>query len=95
MPDSPHLFSSPARRRAGGATARALLKSGVPVWPWSATPRPSGPRHSRHSAPKLVVGDLDDRDSVVRRCRARAVFSVQMPDFDRRGFEGRSPRPST
>ncbi|MFC7108165.1 hypothetical protein ACFQQB_51815 [Nonomuraea rubra] len=50
MPIAPVLVTG-ATGQQGGATARALLAAGTPSGPWSATPRPSGRRRSRRSAP--------------------------------------------
>ncbi|MFG3334083.1 NmrA family NAD(P)-binding protein [Streptomyces tendae] len=78
-----------ATGRQGGATARALLASGVPVRALVRDPSTERAAAVAGLGAELVAGDLDDRDSVVRAAAgARAVFSVQMPDFDRRGFEG-------
>ncbi|MFF9859142.1 NmrA family NAD(P)-binding protein [Streptomyces tendae] len=78
-----------ATGRQGGATARALLASGVPVRALVRDPSTERAAAIAGLGAELVAGDLDDRDSVVRAAAgARAVFSVQMPDFARRGFEG-------
>ncbi|MFE0413865.1 NmrA/HSCARG family protein [Streptomyces tendae] len=78
-----------ATGRQGGATARALLASGVPVRALVRDPSTERAAAVAALGAELVAGDLDDRDSVVRAAAGtRAVFSVQMPDFDRRGFEG-------
>ncbi|MEU5743322.1 NmrA family NAD(P)-binding protein [Streptomyces tendae] len=78
-----------ATGRQGGATARALLASGVPVRALVRDPSAERAAAIAGLGAELVAGDLDDRDSVVRAAAgARAVFSVQMPDFTRRGFEG-------
>ncbi|MEU0448806.1 NmrA family NAD(P)-binding protein [Streptomyces tendae] len=78
-----------ATGRQGGATARALLASGVPVRALVRDPSTERAAAVAGLGAELVAGDLDDRDSVVRAAAgARAVFSVQMPDFDRHGFEG-------
>ncbi|MBU6531458.1 NmrA family NAD(P)-binding protein [Streptomyces sp. NPDC057245] len=78
-----------ATGRQGGATARALLKSGVPVRALVRDPSTDRAAAVAALGAELVTGDLDDRDSLVRAAEgARAVFSVQMPDFARRGFEG-------
>ncbi|WP_333752376.1 NmrA family NAD(P)-binding protein [Streptomyces sp. IBSBF 2394] len=78
-----------ATGRQGGATARALLASGVPVRALVRDPSAERAAAIAGLGAELVAGDLDDRDSVVRAAAgARAVFSVQMPDFARRGFEG-------
>ncbi|MFD5216510.1 NmrA family NAD(P)-binding protein [Streptomyces tendae] len=78
-----------ATGRQGGATARALLASGVPVRALVRDPSTQRAAAVAGLGAELVAGDLDDRDSVVRAAAgARAVFSVQMPDFDRHGFEG-------
>ncbi|MFE7431960.1 NmrA family NAD(P)-binding protein [Streptomyces tendae] len=78
-----------ATGRQGGATARTLLASGVPVRALVRDPSAERAAAIAGLGAELVAGDLDDRDSVVRAAAgARAVFSVQMPDFARRGFEG-------
>ncbi|MFC8083597.1 NmrA/HSCARG family protein [Streptomyces sp. NPDC057340] len=78
-----------ATGRQGGATARALLASGVPVRALVRDPSTERAAAVAALGAELVAGDLEDRDSVVRAAAGtRAVFSVQMPDFGRRGFEG-------
>lgn len=87
-PFSPVLVVG-ATGQQGGATARALLAAGVPVR--ALVRHPSAARAQAVAAlgAELIAGDLDDRDSVSRAAAgARAVFSVQMPDMDGRGFEG-------
>ena len=72
-----------------GATARALLAAGIPVRALVRNPATARAKAVEALGGELVTGDLDDRGSV-RRASAgvRAVFSVQMPDTDGRGFEG-------
>ncbi|WP_406143390.1 NmrA/HSCARG family protein [Streptomyces sp. NBC_01012] len=73
----------------GGATARALLAKGVPVRALVRDPAGARAKAVEALGAELVAGDLDDRDSLTRAAEgARAVFSVQMPDLDGRGFEG-------
>ncbi|MEV8287316.1 NmrA/HSCARG family protein [Streptomyces niveus] len=73
----------------GGATARALLTSGVPVRALVRDPATDRAKAVEALGAELVTGDLDDRDSLTRAAEgARAVFSVQMPDLDGRGFDG-------
>ncbi|MET7323161.1 NmrA family NAD(P)-binding protein [Streptomyces sp. NPDC005549] len=90
MPDtSAPVLVTGATGKQGGATARALLKSGVPVRALVRDPSTERAAAIAALGAELAVGDLDDRDSVVRAAvGARAVFSVQMPDFERHGFEG-------
>ncbi|MET8003693.1 NmrA family NAD(P)-binding protein [Nonomuraea glycinis] len=79
-----------ATGQQGGATARALLATGVPVRALVRDPATDRARAVEALGAELVTGDLEDRDSVVRAAQgARAVFSVQMPaikeaaiDFD-------------
>ncbi|MFD6329341.1 NmrA/HSCARG family protein [Streptomyces niveus] len=73
----------------GGATARALLTSGVPVRALVRDPATDRAKAVEALGAELVTGDLDDRDSLTRAAEgARAVFSVQMPDLNGRGFDG-------
>lgn len=73
----------------GGATARALLASGVPVRALVRDPATDRAKAVEALGAELVTGDLDDRDSLTRAAEgARAVFSVQMPDVNGRAFEG-------
>lgn len=77
--------------RQGGATARALLAAGHPVRALVRDPATERAKAVEALGAKLVTGDLLDRDSVTRAAEgARAVFSVQMPDMNGRGFEGES-----
>lgn len=80
--DSAPVLVSGATGRQGGATARALRAAGVPV---RAIVRDPGTDRAEAVAAlgvELVVGDLNDRDSVLRAAEgARGVFSVQMPAF--------------
>ncbi|GAA2660662.1 MULTISPECIES: NmrA family NAD(P)-binding protein [Actinosynnema] len=77
-----------ATGRQGGATARALLASGVPV---RALVRDPGSERARAVAAlgaDLVQGDLTDRDSLTAAARgARAVFSIQMPEVKGDAFD--------
>ena len=75
-----------ATGRQGGATARALMAAGVPVR--ALVRDPARATAIEALGAELVVGDLLDRDSVVRAAEgARAVFSVQMPAFVGDGFD--------
>ncbi|MFD7653852.1 NmrA/HSCARG family protein [Actinosynnema sp. NPDC059797] len=77
-----------ATGRQGGATARALLAAGVPVRALVRDPSTDRARAVEALGARLVVGDLDDRDSVVRAAEgARAVFSVQLPALTETGFD--------
>ena len=87
--ESAPVLVSGATGKQGGATVRALLASGVPVRALVRNPNTARAETLATLGAELVTGDLDDRDSVTRAARgARAVFSVQMPDFTARGFEG-------
>ncbi|MFC8449032.1 NmrA family NAD(P)-binding protein [Kitasatospora sp. NPDC057223] len=87
--DSAPVLVVGATGRQGGATARALLAAGVPVRALVRDPATARARAVEALGGELVTGDLDDRGSVSRAAvGARAVFSVQMPDMDGRGFEG-------
>ncbi|WP_406138842.1 NmrA family NAD(P)-binding protein [Streptomyces sp. NBC_01089] len=78
-----------ATGRQGGATARALLAAGIPVRALVRDPGTGRAGAVAALGAELVTGDLDDRGSVARAAEGtRAVFSVQMPDMDGRGFEG-------
>lgn len=77
--------------RQGGATARALLAAGHPVRALVRDPATGRAKAVEALGAELVTGDLLDRDSVTRAAEGtRAVFSVQMPDMNGRGFEGES-----
>jgi uncharacterized protein YbjT (DUF2867 family) len=87
---SPVLVTG-ATGRQGGATARALLAAGVPVRALVRDPATDRARAVEALGAELVTGDLRDRDSVVAAAKgARAVFSVQMPEFTADGpdFDG-------
>ncbi|MEU8197573.1 NmrA family NAD(P)-binding protein [Microbispora amethystogenes] len=89
--ESAPVLVTGATGRQGGATARALLASGVPVRALVRDPSTARARAVEALGAELVTGDLNDRDSVVRAARgARAVFSVQMPPIkgDAYDFEG-------
>ncbi|MER6530151.1 NmrA/HSCARG family protein [Streptomyces sp. NPDC001508] len=90
MPTDPApVLVTGATGRQGGATARALLAAGVPVRALVRDPATDRAKAVEALGAELVAGDLDDRGSVVRAAEgARAVFSVQMPDLNGRGFEG-------
>lgn len=78
-----------ATGRQGGATARALLASGIPVRALVRDPATDRAKAVEALGAELVAGDLDDLGSVTRAAEgARAVFSVQMPDVTGRAFEG-------
>jgi uncharacterized protein YbjT (DUF2867 family) len=78
-----------ATGQQGGATARALLASGIPVRALVRDPATDRARAVETLGAELVTGDLDDRASLTRAAAgARAVFSVQMPDVHGRAFEG-------
>ncbi len=76
---SPVLVTG-ATGKQGGATARALLKAGIPV---RALVRDPGRAHAIEAlGAELVVGDLYDPGSLVPAMKGvRGVFSVQMPDL--------------
>jgi uncharacterized protein YbjT (DUF2867 family) len=77
-----------ATGRQGGATARALLAAGVPVRALVRDPGTERAQDLRTLGAELVVGDLLDRDSIIRAATgARAVFSVQMPAATADGFD--------
>ncbi|SDS94058.1 NmrA/HSCARG family protein [Microlunatus soli] len=77
-----------ATGRQGGATARALLARGVPVRALVRDPSTERARSVRAEGADLVVGDLLDRDSVVRAADGvRGVFSVQMPRMSAAGVD--------
>ncbi|MFD7287035.1 NmrA family NAD(P)-binding protein [Streptomyces sp. NPDC059863] len=87
--ESAPVLVTGATGRQGGATARALLATGVPVRALVRDPATDRAKAVEALGVELVTGDLHDRDSVTRAAAgARAVFSVQMPDLDGRGFEG-------
>ncbi|QFZ72930.1 NAD(P)H-binding protein [Streptomyces fagopyri] len=87
-PSAPVLVVG-ATGQQGGATARALLRAGIPVRALVRNPSTARAKAVEALGAELVTGDLDDRGSVSRAAAgARAVFSVQMPDMDGRGFEG-------
>ncbi|MET8405232.1 NmrA family NAD(P)-binding protein [Streptomyces sp900116325] len=78
-----------ATGQQGGATARALLTAGIAVRALVRNPATARAKAVAALGGELVTGDLDDRGSVSRAAAGvRAVFSVQMPDMDGRGFEG-------
>lgn len=75
-----------ATGRQGGATARALLAAGVPVR--ALVRDPTRAQAVEALGAELVVGDLEDRESVTRAAKgARAVFSVQMAPIGPDGFD--------
>ncbi|MEU1086806.1 NmrA/HSCARG family protein [Streptomyces sp. NPDC005576] len=78
-----------ATGRQGGATARALLASGIPVRALVRDPTSVRARAVEALGAEMVTGNLDDRDSLTKAATGvRAVFSVQMPDMKGRAFEG-------
>ncbi|MET7706458.1 NmrA/HSCARG family protein [Micromonospora sp. NPDC005413] len=88
--DSAPVLVTGATGKQGGATARALLATGVPVRALVRHPSSDRAKAVEALGAELVTGDLNDRDSLSRAAEgARAVFSVQMPamsddaiDFD-------------
>jgi uncharacterized protein YbjT (DUF2867 family) len=79
-----------------GATARALLAAGVPVRALVRDPDTGAARTVEALGAELVIGDLHDRDSVIRAAEgARAVFSVQMPGMTSDSPECRGWAPPT
>ena len=71
-----------ATGRQGGAAARALLAQGVPVRALVRDPATERAKAVEALGAELRVGDLRDRDSVIRAAEgARAVFSMQMPEI--------------
>jgi uncharacterized protein YbjT (DUF2867 family) len=77
-----------ATGRQGGSTVRALLAQGTPVHALVRTSDSAGAREIETLGARLVVGDLDDPESLfVAATGARAIFSVQMPDLDRPGSD--------
>lgn len=90
MPTSPApVLVTGATGRQGGATARALLRSGVPVRALVRDPSSDRAKAVEALGAELVTGDLYDLASLTRAADGvRAVFSVQMPDIGGRGFEG-------
>ncbi|MEU9609430.1 NmrA/HSCARG family protein [Streptomyces sp. NPDC048057] len=76
-----------ATGKQGGATARALLARGVPVRALVRDASTDRAKAVEALGAQLVVGDLHDRDSLVRAAEgARAVFSVQLP-VNEQGFD--------
>jgi uncharacterized protein YbjT (DUF2867 family) len=70
----------------GGATARHLLAGGWPVRALVRDPHSPGATGLAHAGAELVVGDMDDRDSLDSAARGvHGVFSVQpafiAPDY--------------
>ncbi|HZE40084.1 MAG TPA: NmrA/HSCARG family protein [Stackebrandtia sp.] len=62
----------------GGATARALLKAGIPVRALTRDPDSGAARALAAAGATLVKGDLDDRESLrAAMAGVRGVFSVQ------------------
>ncbi|MFG1891507.1 NmrA/HSCARG family protein [Micromonospora sp. NPDC049051] len=89
--DSAPVLVVGATGQQGGATARALLGAGVAVRALVRDPASDRAKAMEALGADLVVGDLRDRESVVRAARgARGVFSVQMPGMTERGpdFDG-------
>ncbi|MGW7514543.1 NmrA family NAD(P)-binding protein [Streptomyces sp. NPDC054796] len=83
MPTDPApVLVTGATGQQGGATARALLATGVPVRALVRDPSTERARALAALGAELVTGDLLDLDSVRRAADgARAVFSVQLPDL--------------
>ncbi|MEU6721138.1 NmrA/HSCARG family protein [Nonomuraea sp. NPDC046802] len=86
-PSAPILVIG-ATGRQGGATARALRATGVPVRALVRDPATDRAGALEALGAELVTGDLRDRDSVIRAAKgARAVFSVQMAPLTAGGFD--------
>ncbi|GGP68111.1 NmrA/HSCARG family protein [Saccharothrix coeruleofusca] len=69
-----------ATGKQGGATARALRATGLPVRALVRDPASDRARAVAALGVELVTGDLHDREAVIRAAEgARAVFSVQTP----------------
>ncbi|WP_067668208.1 NmrA family NAD(P)-binding protein [Nocardia miyunensis] len=80
------VLVSGATGQQGGATARALLDAGVRVRALVRDPHTARAEAAAALGAELVTGDLRDRDSIIRAAEgARAVFSVQMPEFTTAG----------
>ncbi|WP_033290747.1 NmrA family NAD(P)-binding protein [Amycolatopsis jejuensis] len=80
--ESAPVLVTGATGRQGGATARALLETGVPVRALVRDPSSARAKAVEALGAELVTGDLHDRDAVRQAAEgARAVFSVQMPDM--------------
>ncbi|WP_157944623.1 NmrA family NAD(P)-binding protein [Mangrovicella endophytica] len=72
-----------ATGKQGGATARALLAEGALVHALVRNPKAEAAGALEALGATLVVGDLDDRGTLISACSgAYGVFSVQNPDFD-------------
>lgn len=86
--DTAPVLVTGATGKQGGATARALLAAGTPVRALVRDPSSDRAKAVEALGADLAVGDLRDRDSVVRAATgARAVFSVQMPAYTPDGFD--------
>ncbi|GAB2693458.1 NmrA/HSCARG family protein [Nocardia thraciensis] len=86
-PSAPVLVTG-ATGKQGGATARALLAAGVRVRALVRDPATDRAKAVEAQGAELVTGDLHDRESVIRAAAgARAVFSVQMPEFTSAGVD--------
>ncbi|BCJ68261.1 NmrA family NAD(P)-binding protein [Polymorphospora rubra] len=86
--DSAPVLVTGVTGRQGGATARALRAAGVPVRALVRDPATDRARAVEALGVELVVGDLHDRDSVIRAAEGvRAVFSVQAPAVTAAGFD--------
>jgi uncharacterized protein YbjT (DUF2867 family) len=86
--DSAPVLVTGATGKQGGATVRALRAAGVPVRALVRDPSTDRAKAVEAQGAELVTGDLLDRDSVIAAAKgARAVFSVQMPEFTGEGFD--------
>ncbi len=86
--DSAPVLVTGATGRQGGAAARALIAAGVPVRALVRDPATDRAAAVGALGAELVVGDLDDRASLIGAATgARAVFSVQMPRFTGEAFD--------
>ncbi|GAA2210973.1 NmrA/HSCARG family protein [Nonomuraea monospora] len=78
--DNAPVLVTGATGRQGGATARALLASGIPVRALVRDPGSDRAKAVEALGAELAVGDLNDPGSLTGPVSgARAVFSVQMP----------------
>lgn len=77
-----------ATGKQGGATTRALLAAGVPVRALVRDPNTTRAQAVHDLGAELVTGDLRDRPTLLQAAvGARAIFSVQMPEFSSAGID--------
>ncbi|MEU0539772.1 NmrA/HSCARG family protein [Nocardia sp. NPDC005978] len=86
--DSAPVLVTGATGKQGGATARALIAAGARVRALVRDPSTYRAKAVEALGAELITGDLHDRDSVIRAAEgARAVFSIQMPEFTDGGVD--------